>query len=317
MRWVAGGLGFFVLAGGLTFGQNGEDNLSFEVASVKQSGPTTVRNFDGGPGTKDPGRYTATSATLRDFLFAAYRVPRDDYREQISGPGWIDTEKYDVVVKIPPGTTKEQFQRMFQNLLAERFKLVIHHETKVLPVYELVVAPNGPKLKASVETAGSEAPSPSRGPRPVDHDGFPIVPAGGADIAQRFGPGWVAHWTVRQQPLETFARALNQPMAAGRRVIDKTWSSLVSTILRFIMGSSRRLPTIGTDSRTGSSTATRAETGRGESPLRHCRGRSCGKSADRELRPKTNLGIAMYPAQVPTPVCHVPERGRFSRRMAR
>jgi uncharacterized protein (TIGR03435 family) len=222
VRWVAGGLGFFVLAGGLTFGQNGEDNLSFEVASVKQSGPTTVRNFDGGPGTKDPGRYTATSATLRDFLFAAYRVPRDDYREQISGPGWIDTEKYDALVKIPPGTTKEQFQRMFQNLLAERFRLAIHHETKVLPVYELVVAPNGPKLKASVETAGSEAPSPSRGPRPVDHDGFPIVPAGGADIAQRFGPGWVAHWTVRQQPLETFARALNQPMAAGRRVIDKT-----------------------------------------------------------------------------------------------
>jgi len=223
MRWVVICFGFSVFAGGMGLGQSGEDKLSFEAASVKRSGPTSIRNFDGGPGTKDPGRYTATSAVLRDLLFRAYRTRGDDYREQISGPGWIDTEKYDVVVKIPPGITKEQFQLMFQSLLAERFKLAIHHETKVLPVYELVVAKNGPKLKESGENSDAEAAPPSRGSSSkLDREGFPIVPVGQANIAQRFGPGAVAHWTIRQEPIEAFAQALSQPLAAGRQVIDRT-----------------------------------------------------------------------------------------------
>lgn len=116
MGWVSICFGLSVFAGGMGFGQRGEDKLSFEVASVKRSGPTSVRNFDGGPGTNDQGRYTATGV-LRDLLFSAYRTLWDDYREQISGPGRIDTEKYDLLVKIPPGTTKKQFQRMLQNLL--------------------------------------------------------------------------------------------------------------------------------------------------------------------------------------------------------
>ena len=222
MRWVAICFGLSVFAGGMGLGQSDEDRLSFEVASVKQSGPTSLRNFGGGPGTKDPARYTATSAVLRDLLFSAYRAPGDDYREQISGPGWIDTEKYDLVVKIPPGTTKEQFQRMLQKLLAERFKLSIHHEIKVLPVYELVDAKNGPKLKESGGNSDAEVAPPSRGARQLDPEGFPTVPAGQVNIARQFGPGSLAHWTIRKEPIEMFARALSQPLAAGRTVIDKT-----------------------------------------------------------------------------------------------
>jgi uncharacterized protein (TIGR03435 family) len=221
MRSIIVGFGLSVFAGGMAVAQTAEDTLTFEIASVKQSGPASVRNFEGGPGTKDPGRYTATSAVLRDLLFAAYRV-RGDFSEQISGPAWIDTEKYDVAIEIPPGTTKEQFQRMLQNLLAERFQVAIHHETKVFPIYELVVAKNGPKLNASVENSGIAGEPPSKGLRPVDRDGFPVLPAGHANIAARFGPGTVAHWIAHQQAMEEFARMLNQPLAAGRKVIDKT-----------------------------------------------------------------------------------------------
>ena len=102
------GAGIFVFACGVVFGQAAEGNLAFAVASVRPSGPQSVRGSNGGPGTRDPERFTFSGAVLRDLLFNAYlKIGVDDYREQISGPGWIDTEKYDIAVKIPPGTTKE------------------------------------------------------------------------------------------------------------------------------------------------------------------------------------------------------------------
>ena len=70
---------------------------------------------------------------------------------QISGPGWLDSERYDIVAKLPRGATKAEFMVMLQNLLAERFKLTLHREKKDLPMYALVVGKNGPKLKESVE----------------------------------------------------------------------------------------------------------------------------------------------------------------------
>ena len=69
---------------------------------------------------------------------------RDD---QISGPSWLDSESYDIVAKVPTGTTKEQVNAMLRNLLVERFNLTFHHETKDLSVYELIAGKNGSKLK--------------------------------------------------------------------------------------------------------------------------------------------------------------------------
>jgi uncharacterized protein (TIGR03435 family) len=99
--------------------------------------------MSGGPGTKDPGRITYNGVTLKMLLKRAYDISPD----QISGPDWLDSERYDIVAKVPPGTTPEQFRLMLQNLLAERFELRQHRETKTLPVYLLTVANNGPKLE--------------------------------------------------------------------------------------------------------------------------------------------------------------------------
>src|SRR5580658_10327964 len=109
---------------------------TFEVASVKRSGPDSVPMSNGGPGTRDPELYTFNRATLRDLIFEAYGL--DYYREQVDGLAWIDNEPYDVAARIPPGTTKDQFRLMLQGLLAERFKLQVHRESRVLPVYTLV-----------------------------------------------------------------------------------------------------------------------------------------------------------------------------------
>jgi uncharacterized protein (TIGR03435 family) len=214
-------IGAGILACGIVFGQAAESNLTFEVVSLKLSTGAPLGNpgTDGGPGTRFPERYATGNATLRGLLWKAYGLI--DFQEQISGPGWIDTEKYAIDAKVPPGTTIEQFQRMLQNLLAERFKLVLHHETKVLPVYDLVVGKNGPKFKESGETSGAAGP-PAAG---VDRDGFPVLPAGRPGLVSNYaiGPsGQVSHWRAQQQPISAFARMLGLPQNAGRIVVDKT-----------------------------------------------------------------------------------------------
>jgi uncharacterized protein (TIGR03435 family) len=211
----AGSIGLGLLVSGQAQSEAAAQTV-FEVASVKPSGPQCVRMSDGGPGSHDPERFSYTSAHLRDLLFVAYGLI--DYEQQISGPGWIDTEKYDLAVKIPPGTTKKQFQLMLQNLLADRFKLVVHHETKELPVYELVIGKSGPKLKESAGIPGEHAPPSDY----RDRDGFPILPAGSPGFASGFGPGLHSHWTAHQQGMPALADRLSGRLATGRRVVDKT-----------------------------------------------------------------------------------------------
>src|ERR1039458_3016198 len=108
---------------------------------------------------------------------------------QINGPKWLDSERFDIVAKIPKGATKEQFQLMLQNLLAERFKLTLHHETKELPMYALVVGKGGHKLKESVEDDAAAGAAPQGGaagdaPPPPPGAGY-----GGAPVMGRMKVG--------------------------------------------------------------------------------------------------------------------------------
>lgn len=185
----------FVFALGAAFAQSPQP--AFEVASVKPSPPQSVRMFDGmmnGGGVRAPGMIAYTRATLDDLLTRAYDLAD---REQISGPAWLDTEPYDIFAKIPPGTTTEQFRAMMRRLLDERFKLTVHHLTKDFPVYELVVAKNGPKFKEPGETSTAAKPG----------------------MAMRFEDGR-ARLTSHQEPLSMLAGMLRT--SAGRQVLDKT-----------------------------------------------------------------------------------------------
>jgi uncharacterized protein (TIGR03435 family) len=175
---------------------------AFEVASVKPSTPQSIRMFDGGPGTHDPGMISYSRATLHDLLYQAYGL--FDF-EQIAGPEWLGTERYEIAAKIPKGTTKEQFRIMLQGLLAERFKVAVHHDTRIFQVYELAIGKNGPKLK--------EANTDS------DKDGFPHLPAGRAGLLVNY-VGVRARLTARQQPLSALANSLR--LSAGRPILDKT-----------------------------------------------------------------------------------------------
>lgn len=138
-------------------GQTSKSARSFEVASVKPSAPNAdaermesfpglpqeMMRFRGGPGSNDPGRIDYSRVTLKMLLRQAYNVKLD----QISGPGWLDTERYDIAAKLPPDTSMEDLRLMLQALLGERFQIRLHRETKTLPVYLLTVTKNGPKMK--------------------------------------------------------------------------------------------------------------------------------------------------------------------------
>ena len=148
------------------------DAPAFEVASVKPSPPPRPGQYGalvrGGPGSSDPGMATFENFDMLSLVTMAYGIP--SYR--LSGPDWLSTTRFEIAAKIPPGATREQYRLMLQGLLAERFKLALHHESKVMPTYELQIGKNGSKLKESpvdptAADAGMQPPprlaSPPRG----------------------------------------------------------------------------------------------------------------------------------------------------------
>ncbi len=150
-RVLASLLLWFTCAG---FAQPAHDLPAFEVATIKPSqqadllgiwGNSFPMTMRGGPGTPSPGEITFKNASLRSILMAAYNMKQF----QISGPNWIATTGFNIVAKVPSGATKDQMRPMLQRLLAERFQLAVHRETKDLPVFALVVAKGGPKLTAA------------------------------------------------------------------------------------------------------------------------------------------------------------------------
>jgi uncharacterized protein (TIGR03435 family) len=116
--------------------------LQFEVASLKPSQP----GGRGGGIRPTPGgeRYVASNIPLKLLITVAYRIRAD---QVVGGPAWIGTDLYDINAKAERPSSIEALHLMLQNLLAERFKLQFHRETKVLPIYALMVDKGGAKLQ--------------------------------------------------------------------------------------------------------------------------------------------------------------------------
>lgn len=144
---------------------------SFDAASIK---PTSQQGTDiqglGDVRILPGGRLRAEKALLRYFIQSAYGVKPF----QISGgPAWIDSAHYDIDAKADGNPNPSQMRMMMQGLLEERFKLKVHHQTRQLPVYELVVAKGGARL-----------PEPKEGSCAVpDPNGSSSPPAPGQLIA--------------------------------------------------------------------------------------------------------------------------------------
>ena len=189
---------------------------AFEAASVKLATGSGRPSMKGGPGTTDEGRIAYANVTLADALARA-----DDVRTyQVSGPGWLSFERYQIDARIPPGTTKQQFQRMLQNLLAQRFHLALHREIREFAGYELVVGKGGSKLKPSVATGDGTQEMPDSPPK-IDANGFPILTAPGLVLMEGVrGKAVVTYLTGRAQPISALADRISREFRLP--VVDKT-----------------------------------------------------------------------------------------------
>jgi uncharacterized protein (TIGR03435 family) len=152
---------------------------AFEVASVRIAvplGPLGMRfDIHGGPGTEDPGLFTCKNCSLY-MLVSMSHGGLAQY--ELSAPAWTRDARFDVSAKLPPGASEESFQLMMQDLLTERFKMAVHREKKEMPVYEMTIAKNGPKLKESGPKAAAKDDDAPSGKFQRDKDGFPILPSG-------------------------------------------------------------------------------------------------------------------------------------------
>jgi uncharacterized protein (TIGR03435 family) len=121
----------------------------FEVASIRQSAPFNGRvnlhvQIDG-------SQLHCTFFSLKDLLTMAYKVK--DY--QVLGPSWLASERFDISAKLPEGAARPQVTEMMQALLAERFKVKLHRDSKEFPVYALMMAKSGVKMKESLNAPPS------------------------------------------------------------------------------------------------------------------------------------------------------------------
>ena len=185
--------GAIIFAAAVAWGQSAAP-LAFEVASVKQAAPSAA------PGQR---RAISIGADRVDFpnvtlwYCITYAYGMKSY--QVFGPSWLRDARYEVAAKGPAGATREQLPGMMQTLLAERFKLHVHHETRELSGLVLLVGKNGRKLKEAAATSG---------------DG-----AGGASIGMSASPTG-ERLDIKGASMATLATTLTGLL--GRPVVDKT-----------------------------------------------------------------------------------------------
>jgi uncharacterized protein (TIGR03435 family) len=151
----------------------------------------------------DSGRVQISGYSLVAFLTAAFRLDR----HQVVAPDFALSAYFDVEAKLPEGATRDQIPEMLQVMLAERFKLTYHHETRDFPLTFLTVGKNGmklPRLPDDTPSSSKSTPLPEGGTR-LAHVGklsslFPVMNSfGGLQVVDETGLDGIYTW-VREQP---------------------------------------------------------------------------------------------------------------------
>jgi uncharacterized protein (TIGR03435 family) len=248
---------------------SGEANDRFDVISIRRTAPGPAFGGRGGAGVRgggggglgtpctvsrpvvarggvfllDPGRFVITNANLFRLITLAYAKDCLWFAELdlLSGPDWIKTDKFDIQATIPAGspayTYKQasegdapKLQLMIQNMLADRFKLMLHREVKEMPIYNLVVARQG-QLKLSNDQTEPEPLTPAE----LAVTGPPLAPTGPPTFSDANGKYWVARgdfqFLVNSEQGKVILVASAVPISSilnifkghmGRLIIDKT-----------------------------------------------------------------------------------------------
>src|SRR5262245_47916088 len=124
---------------------------AFEVASIRPS-VNTQRQAVAAAGSTDDAHFRIGGLTIRDYISMGYAVKLN----QISGPDWITTDRFDIAATLPEGSRPDQVPSMMQALLEDRFELKTHREKKEFAVYALRVASTGLKTTEVPRDSGVE-----------------------------------------------------------------------------------------------------------------------------------------------------------------
>lgn len=213
--------------------KDGQTPPSFEVATIRPSADSNGMSI-----RWTPDGYATQNVELRMVIRAAYGATSDE--QIVGGPEALLSKHFDLNAKVDPDLAaamkkmtrddrNRQMALMLQSLLADRFHLKVHIETKEMPVYALVLAKGGPKLRES-------APPP---PPPADADGAssgqppppPPPPAAGQPLPKQLPPGSMmmsmssshVEATASAATIESLLKFLaNQQDLEGRQIVDKT-----------------------------------------------------------------------------------------------
>jgi uncharacterized protein (TIGR03435 family) len=207
------------------FGQS-DEHPRFAVASIKPAPPVVgdPTHSPMGGGYRPGGRFTSTNMSLKLLIQFAY-ANHDDARsghwlplmasQVIGGPAWIDTPGYNIEAKPEGNTDPKHTWLMVETLLADRFKLALHRETREVPVFNLTLAKSGPKLPAAKE-AECMSIAPGEPPRHVP---------GKVDCGYVSGPGSAGnpgHLTIGGRKVHVADLVRELTLVLDRPVLDKT-----------------------------------------------------------------------------------------------
>ncbi len=197
----------FVLLATIAVGAMGQE---FEVASIKPAAPGARGSFVS-PGPN--GGLHITNMTLKDMIIIAWRV--QPYQVE-GGPAWMASEHYDILTKAEKQPGQAERQIMLQKLLKDRFQLAVRHETKEMPIYEIVLARKdgklGPKMIESKEGSCVQY-DPQHPPPPPERGKGPVLGCGNMFIGFN-------QMRVVDGPVSSLPPMLSRTL--GRTVIDKT-----------------------------------------------------------------------------------------------
>jgi bla regulator protein BlaR1 len=204
--------------------------MEFEVASVRQNktdGKASM-NVDPTPGDgliPTGGLYEARNIVLAAYIAFAYKLTNRQLQSVVSQVPWVSEDRFDIEARAEGNPTKDQYRLMMQSLLADRFKMAVHFETRQVPLYGLVLAKPG-KLGPQLRLHRADDPvctTPAevlRGAAPVDAEGFPER-CGGPQSMKPSVPGRMKSGG-RDVPMSRFAAILTGVGVVDRPMQDET-----------------------------------------------------------------------------------------------
>lgn len=197
-----GAAGLVMLCAALASGQT---RPQFEVASIRPS-EAQIAQVD--VGVRVSGAQVRIAAmSLKDYIGVAYRVKPF----QVDGPEWLAQVRFDIAAKIPEGVSAEQVPEMLQALLAERFALAFHRESREFPVYAIVEADGGTTLQPVSESPASA---------PAAAEPFEVAATGsGGGVSVNMGGG--SSFAMGNNRIEIRRMTMTQAAELLERFVDR------------------------------------------------------------------------------------------------